>query len=317
MATITLKTGNKMPLVGFGTWKVPRATAAHTVYNAIKAGYRLFDSACDYGNEKESGQGLRRAIAEGLVKREEVFITSKLWNTFHAREHVKPLAKKQLEDWGIEYFDLFLIHFPVSLAYVDPAHRYPPEWFGDDKKVHVQNSPIHETWAAMEELVDEGLAKDIGLSNFQGGLICDVLRYAKKPISVLQIEHHPYLTQEPLVKFCKDSEIAVTAYCSFGPQSWLELSMGKDATLLLTQNETVAKIASASGKTTAQVLLRWATQRGLAVIPKSNNHERLLQNLHCTDFDLTAEQIKEISSLNIGLRFNNPVEIDPRLAIFS
>ncbi|KAG9006549.1 NAD(P)H-dependent D-xylose reductase (XR) [Tulasnella sp. JGI-2019a] len=317
MATITLKSGAKMPLVGFGLWKVNKDTCAETVYNAVKAGYRLFDCAGDYGNEKQSGEGLKRAIDEGLIKREDVFITSKLWNTFHAHDHVKQLAKKQLEDWGLSYFDLFLIHFPVALAYVDPAHRYPPEWFGDDGKVYIQSTPIHETWTAMEELVDEGLAKDIGLSNFQGGLILDVLRYAKKPISVLQVEHHPYLTQEPLIKLCKDHDIAVTAYCSFGPQSWVELNMSKGATSLLKDNPTINKIVAETGKTHAQVLLRWATQRGIAVVPKSNQHERLIQNLKCNDFDLTEEQIKEISALNVGLRFNNPGEIDPRLAIFT
>jgi len=317
MATIALKSGAKMPLVGFGLWKVNKDTGAETVYNAIKAGYRLFDSAGDYGNEKQSGQGLKRALDEGLVKREEIFITSKVWNTFHAHDHVKQLAKKQLADWGISYFDLFLIHFPISLAYVDPAHRYPPEWFGDDGKVYTQNTPIRETWEAMEELVDEGLAKDIGLSNFQGALILDVLRYAKKPISALQVEHHPYLTQEALVKLCNDHGIALTGYCSFGPQSWVELNMSKGATSLLKDNSTINSIVEATGKTHAQVLLRWATQRGVAVIPKSNNHDRLIQNLQCTDFDLSEAQIKEISALNCQLRFNNPVEIDPRLAIFA
>jgi len=106
MATITLKSGAKMPLVGFGLWKVNKDTCAETVYNAVKAGYRLFDCAADYGNEKQSGEGLKRAIDEGLIKREDVFITSKLWNTFHAHDHVKQLAKKQLEDWGLTYFDL-------------------------------------------------------------------------------------------------------------------------------------------------------------------------------------------------------------------
>jgi len=306
-----------MPLVGFGCWKVTKATCAQTVYDAIKAGYRLFDSACDYGNEKESGEGLKRAIAEGIVKREDVFITSKLWNTFHAKEHVEHLARKQLADWGIDYFDLFLIHFPISLQYVDPSHRYPPEWNGDDGKVHIDNVPIQETWTAMEALVDLGLAKDIGLSNSAGPIILDVLRYNKKPISVLQIEHHPYLTQEPLVELCKYAGIAITGYCSFGPQSWLELNMGQGAKSLLKENDTINKIASAHKKSQAQILLRWATQRGIAVIPKSNQKDRLLENLMCTDFDLSDEDIKAISGLNVNFRFNNPVGMHPLMAIFA
>ncbi|KAH7916412.1 Aldo keto reductase [Hygrophoropsis aurantiaca] len=307
MATIVLKrTSQKMPLVGFGLWKVTRSTCADTVYNAIKSGYRLFDGAGDYGNEKEAGEGVRRAIADGL-----------LWNTFHAREHVKPIAKMQLGLWGIDYFDLFLIHFPVSLKYVDPSHRYPPEWFGDDgKTVHLQNTPMQETWQAMEGLVDDGLAKNIGLSNCQGSIILDVFKYAKYEPQVLQVELHPYLTQEALVNLSKNLGIAVTAYSSFGPQSYLELGMGKNVASLL-ESDSVGAIASKYQKTPAQVLLRWATQRNIAVIPKSNNADRLKANLQCNSFDLTEAEIKQLSSLNIDLRLNNPGEIDIRMSIFA
>ena len=120
-----------MPSVGFGCWKVPKDQCAEAVYNAIKNGYRCIDEACDYGNEKEAGQGISRAISEGIVTRKDLWITSKLWNTFHRREHVLPAVKRTLEDLGLEYLDLYLIHFPISLKYVDPATRYPPEWIHD------------------------------------------------------------------------------------------------------------------------------------------------------------------------------------------
>lgn len=304
-----------MPLVGFGLWKVTKATCAETVYEAIKAGYRLFDGAGDYGNEKEAGEGVRKALSEGIVKREDLFITSKLWNTFHAKEHAKSITKMQLGLWGIDYFDLFLIHFPVALEYVDPAHRYPPEWWGDDKKVHPVNVPMQETWTCMEELVDEGLAKNIGISNCQGSLIIDMLRYARIAPQVLQVELHPYLTQEALVDLCKTHGIAMTAYSSFGPQGYIELDMDKGLGSLFTHNIT-AELATKHKKTPAQVLLRWATQRGIAVVPKSNNKQRLAENLH-SDFELDEEEIKSLSSLNINLRLNDPAEIDPRLGIFA
>jgi len=310
------RTGQKMPLVGFGLWKITKSTCADTLYNAIKTGYRLFDGACDYGNEKEAGEGVRRALKDGLVKREELFITSKLWNTFHAHDHVKSLAKIQLGQWGIDYFDLFLVHFPVSLKYVDPNHRYPPEWFGDDGKIHLQNTPMQETWGAMEELVDEGLAKNIGLSNCQGSLILDVMRYARIEPQVLQIELHPYLTQEALVQLAKTLGIAVTAYSSFGPQSYLEIGIDKGVPSLL-EHDVVNDIAKAHKKTAAQVLLRWATQRGIAIIPKTNNPDRLAANLQCDTFNLSESDIKKISALNISLRLNDPGEIDPRLAIWA
>ncbi|KAJ7103373.1 NADP-dependent oxidoreductase domain-containing protein [Mycena belliarum] len=318
MATIALaRTGQKMPLVGFGLWKVTKSSCADTVYNAIKAGYRLFDGAGDYGNEKEAGEGVARALKDGLVKREDLFITSKLWNTFHAREHVQTLAKKQLGLWGLDYFDLFLVHFPIALKYVDPAERYPPEWFGaDGKTVTLQDTPMQETWTEMEKLVDNGQAKNIGISNCQGSLIIDMLRYARIKPQVLQIELHPYLTQEALVELAKTLGIAITAYSSFGPQSYIELDMDRAAPSLLT-HDAVASVASKYNKTPAQVLLRWATQREIAVVPKSNNEQRLIQNLDSQSFDLSPEEMKAISGLNCNLRLNDPADIDKRMSIFA
>jgi D-xylose reductase len=176
---------------------------------------------------------------------------------------------------------------------------------------------MQETWGCMEELVDEGLAKNIGISNFQGSLICDIMRYARIEPQVLQVEIHPYLTQEPLLKFCKTLGMAVTAYSSLGPQSYVELGMDKGAVNLL-KHDLIESIAQARGKcecsnldydlmltcsaAPAQVLLRWATQQGLAVIPKSNYQEYLLENLESVSFDLSEEEMKKISGLNVGLK---------------
>ncbi|KAK4982110.1 D-xylose reductase [Elasticomyces elasticus] len=316
--TVKLNSGREMPLVGFGLWKVNNDTCADTVYNAIKTGYRLFDGACDYGNEVEAGQGVARAIKEGLVKREELFLVSKLWNSFHDGDRVKPICKKQLKDWGIDYFDLYIVHFPIALKYVDPSVRYPPGFFYEEGKVEFSKATLAETWKAMEELHDEGLAKSIGISNYNGALILDLFRYAKTMPATLQIEHHPYLTQQPLIQLCKDSDIAVTAYSSFGPQSFLELDMQKAKdTPLLFDHSTIKSVAEKHGKTPAQVLLRWATQRGIAVIPKSNNQNRLAQNLDVCSFDLSDSEIEQISGLNHGLRFNNPPDYGVPAPIFA
>ncbi|KAE8451109.1 NAD(P)H-dependent D-xylose reductase (XR) [Mollisiaceae sp. DMI_Dod_QoI] len=316
---IKLNTGHPMPQVGFGLWKVDNATCADTVYNAIKVGYRLFDGACDYGNEKEAGEGVARAIKDGLVKREDLFLVSKLWNSFHDGDKVEPICRKQLADWGLDYFDLFIVHFPVALKYVDPSVRYPPGWAVDGKDdVQLSNASIQETWAAMESLVHKGLAKSIGISNFQGSLILDLLRYAKIRPATLQIEHHPYLVQPTLLKLAESEGIAVTAYSSFGPQSFIELEWQKAKdTPVLFEHPVVTKIAERTKKTPAQVLLRWATQRGLAVIPKSNNAERLQQNLEVTDFDLEKEDLDAISGLDRHLRFNNPTDYLGTLHIFA
>ncbi|KAK3309634.1 NADP-dependent oxidoreductase domain-containing protein [Chaetomium strumarium] len=310
---IKLNNGLDMPQVGFGLWKVPNDVCAEVVYNAIKVGYRLFDGAADYGNEVECGQGIARAIKEGLVKREDLFIVSKLWNTFHDGDRVEPIVKKQLADWGIDYFDLYLIHFPVALEYVDPSVRYPPGWHYDGKsEIRPSKASIQETWTAMESLVDKGLAKSIGISNFQAQLIYDLLRYARIRPATLQIEHHPYLVQPELLKLAKKEGIAVTAYSSFGPASFQEFNM-EHATKLtpLLEDETIKKIASKYEREPSQVLLRWATQRGLAIIPKSNSPSRMKANFESVNFDLSEEDIATISAMDRNIRFNQPSNYFP------
>jgi len=155
MSTLELHGGAKMPQVGLGLWKLPKEVTPSQVYNAIKCGYRLLDGACDYGNEKEVGEGIKKAIDEGIVKREDLFVVSKLWNTFHRPEHVEPALKRTLADLGLEYLDLFIIHFPIHLKYVDPEVRYPPEWVhepnGEKKCMEFDDSVTYQqTYGAME-----------------------------------------------------------------------------------------------------------------------------------------------------------------------
>jgi len=310
--TVTLASGHKMPLVGFGLWKVPADKAADIVYNAIKKGYRLFDGAYDYQNEHEAGLGIKRAIEEGLVKREDIFVTTKLWNNYHSRDHALAMAKAQNDAWGLGYIDLYLIHFPIALKYIEPEKlRYPGWWMdADQKTIETAAVPIQETWKALEEVADAGIAKSIGISNAQGQTLYDIKTYARHPISSLQIEHHPYLVQQDLIDLAQSEGIAVTGYSSFGPQSFLELPPAfrerPQSCPLLFDVDVVAKAAERVKKTPAQVLLRWATQRGVAVIPKSNNVDRLQQNLEVTDFDLTDNELQAISALDKGLRFNDP-----------
>ncbi|KAF3057115.1 NAD(P)H-dependent D-xylose reductase XYR1 [Daldinia childiae] len=306
--TIKLSSGHKMPQVGFGLWKVDNATAADTVYNAIKTGYRLFDGACDYGNEKECGEGVARAIKEGIVKREDLFITSKLWPVFEDGDKVEPACKRSLSDWGLDYFDLYLIHFPGALKYVDPAVRYPPGWHYDGKSTIVRsNTPLHITWASMEGLVNKGLTKSIGVSNFQAQLIYDMLRYATIPPAALQIEHHPYLVQQELLNLCKAEGIAVTAYSSFGPASFLEFGFKHaEALVPLMKDDLITSLAEKYNKQPSQILLRWATQRGLAVIPKTVRPAIMAQNLDSTGFDLEPADIDSITAKDAGIRFNQP-----------
>jgi len=320
--SLKLVSGYDMPIVGFGIWKVPTDTCADQVYNAIKLGYRHIDGAWDYTNSKQAGEGVRRAIDEGIVKREDMFITSKLWNNYHKREHAFEMAKLENEAWGLGYIDLFLIHFPISLEFIPfDKIRFPCFWTDKEqtKVTPLAKVPISETWQALEEMVQtkdnpKGYFKSIGVSNFHTQLIYDLLSYAKIPPSVLQIEHHPYLTQPELIKMAQENNIAVTGYSTFGPQSFLELDhAGAKGTQPLFETDVVKSIAEKHGKSAGQVLLRWCTQRNIIVIPKSNSVDRLKQNLDCCSFSLSEDEMNKISGLDKGLRFNMPNSMGIRI----
>ncbi|KAI8882514.1 4-dihydromethyltrisporate dehydrogenase [Backusella circina FSU 941] len=311
------RTGDKMPLRGFGVWKIAKDDAEDTVYKAVQAGYRLFDGACDYGNEVEVGRGINKAIADGLVKREDLFITTKLWNTFHGKDNVRPAFDRQLKDLGLEYVDLYLIHFPIPLKFVDFDTKYPPEWYVPDATtLTYERSPIHETWAEMEKLVDAGLVRNIGIANFNVQSILDMLTYCKYKPSVLQVEIHPYLPQERLVKWVQAQGIQITAYSSFGPTSYAAISEnGKQAQSLLDHAD-VSSIASKHGVTTGQVLLKWAVEQDIAVIPKSVNEDRMKGNFELYTFSLDDQDKKQLGALSSNQRFNNPMHYGFNLPLF-
>ena len=299
----------QIPRVGFGLWKIPQEDTADAVVEAVRAGYRHFDSAADYANEEQTGEGLSRAMADGLVARDDLWITSKLWNTFHAPEHVEEACRKTLADLGLDYLDLYLIHFPIALQYVPIAARYPPEWLANPEAENPVMAkapvPLHATWAAMEALVNKGLVKRIGVCNYNSALMHDLMSYAAIKPAMLQIEAHPYLTQERLIRLAGDYGIDVTAFSPLGAQSYFELNMAEAGESLLGAAP-VMVAAQAHGKTPAQVLLRWGVQRGTAVIPKTSKPERMRENLAINDFELSAVEMAAISSLNQDRRFNDP-----------
>lgn len=304
---VTLNNGNKIPLVGLGLWKIPNEVAAEQVYQAIKQGYRAFDGATDYGNEVEVGEGIKKALDEGIVKREELVIISKLWNTFHHPDNVPKNLEKNLKDLQLDYIDLYYIHFPIATKFIPIEKKYPPAFGFEGEDFEFEDVPILDTYRALEKLVQQGKIKSIGVSNFSGALLQDLLRGAKIRPAALQIEHHPYLVQDRLIQYAQSQGLLVVAYSSFGPLSFIELDSDvAKTTPPLFENEVIKKIASKHGKTPSQILLRWATQRGIAVIPKSSNKERLLQNLTVENFDLSEADLKEISGLDKGLRFNDP-----------
>jgi D-xylose reductase len=306
---LKLNSGRTLPMVGLGTWKIGRPQAAKVVLEAARQGYRHFDCACDYGNEAEVGAGLREALQTGVCRRDELWVTSKLWNTYHRREHVRPAVEHSLRNLGLDYLDLYMIHFPIATKYVPFDDRYPPEWFFDPNaagpRLELDRVPISETWQAMEELVTAGLVRDIGICNFGCSLLRDLLSYARVQPAVLQVELHPFLTQEKLLRFCLEEGIAVTAFSPLGAQSYFSLGMARPEESVL-ETQVVRELAQRHGRTAAQIVLRWGVQRGTAVVPKSTRPERLAENLALFDFELTAAEMQSLSALNRDQRFNDP-----------
>lgn len=304
-----LSSGARLPSVGFGFWKVERDAAARVARQVIEVGYRHLDCACDYGNESQVGEGIQDALAAGLCTRDDLWITSKLWNTYHAAGHVRPACERSLRDLRLDVLDLYLIHFPIATRFVPFETRYPPEWFFDphavNPRIELVPVPIRETWQAMEELVDAGLVRHIGVCNFGTSQLRDLLASSRIQPEVLQIESHPYLTQDRLLRFCRQEGIAVTAFSPLGAQSYFSLGMANAGESVL-QNPVVTSIAAAHGRTPAQVVLRWGVQRGTAVIPKTSHMERMRENLAVFDFELTGEEMQSISGLDQGRRFNDP-----------
>ena len=300
---------SKMPSVGLGLWKLDQSETTSIIVDGIKSGYRHLDSAADYGNEIQVGEGIKRVLDQGICRREDLWITSKLWNTFHHPEHVLPACEKSLRDLGIDYLNLYLIHFPISLKYVDFDTRYPPEWIFDpaaeNPRMHIDPVPLSETWHAMEGLVERGLVKEIGVCNYNSSLLHDLIAYSSIKPAMLQIESHPFLTQEKLIKTAKNYGMAVTCFSPLGALSYMELEMADKNESVL--NEHAVRVAAKRlNRTPAQVVLRWGLQRGTAVIPKTSQKKRLMENQSLFDFELNDQEMSDISDLNVNRRFNDP-----------
>jgi 2,5-diketo-D-gluconate reductase A len=257
--TIALNNGVEIPQLGFGVYQVPPEDTAEAVQTALEVGYRHIDTAEMYGNEKGVGEGLR---ASG-VPREEVFVTSKLNNGFHAREDALRAFDGTLAALGSDYVDLFLVHWPLPGIDVDYI----------------------ETWKAMEEIYRSGRAKSIGVSNFKEHHLRRLFSDTEIRPAVNQIEIHPYLTQDGLRAFDAEHEIATEA--------WSPIAQGK-----VLDDPTILRVAERHGKSAAQVTLRWHVQRGDIVFPKSVTRSRIEENFDIFDFELSEDDLREITALN-------------------
>ncbi|XP_072366910.1 aldo-keto reductase family 1 member A1-B isoform X1 [Scyliorhinus torazame] len=296
---VVLNTGQKMPLIGLGTWKNPPDEVKDAIYNALKIGYHHIDCAAVYNNEASIGEAFKQYVgADKLVRREDLFVTSKLWNTKHHPEDVEAACCKSLEDLQLTYLDLYLIHWPHAFERGDNPFPKNP-----DETVRYGSIDYKETWKVMEELVRKGLVKAIGLSNFNSRQIDDVISAAAIKPAVLQVECHPYLVQNELIAHCRKHGLAVTAYSPLGSPDrfWKD----PDEPLLL-QDANIKTLADKHGKSPAQIMLRWQVQRGVVAIPKSVNAGRIAQNLQVFDFTLTEDEMKIIGTLNRNWRYLVP-----------
>ncbi|MGE7989026.1 aldo/keto reductase [Lysinibacillus fusiformis] len=266
MGTVTLNNGLKMPLVGYGVFRVPEGEdLAEAVKTAIAKGYRSIDTAQVYRNEESVGRGIRAAIEEGMVTREELFITSKVWNDGLSYEETLAAYNSSLEKIGLDYLDLYLVHWPgIDTNYLD-------------------------VYKALEKIYQDGRVRSIGVSNFHVHHLENLLKETTVVPVINQIEFHPHLTQEEVRAYCTDKGIQVEA--------WSPLMNGA-----LLEEALIQELASKYGKTPAQIVLRYDVQHNVVTIPKTMTATRMVENLDVFDFALTDGEIAQLDALNDGLR---------------
>ena len=271
-----LTNGIKMPMEGFGVFQVrDKEECKESVLNAIRAGYRLIDTAASYTNEDAVGEAVREAIAEGICTRKELFITSKMWvQDMQNYEMAKKAIDHSIETLGVEYLDLYLLHQAMK------------DYFS--------------AWRAMEDAYKEGKLRAISVSNFYPHVLTNFCETVAIRPMVNQIEMHPYFTQEPALKVMEEYQVV--------PEAWAPLGGGRHNPF---DNEMVKEIAAAHGKTVGQVVLRWNVQRGVVVIPKSVHKTRIEENFQIWDFTLTEEEMQRISSLDLGYQGTAVKHFDP------
>ncbi|OQV25095.1 1,5-anhydro-D-fructose reductase [Hypsibius exemplaris] len=291
--TVRLASGSNLPVIGLGTWQANPGQVKEAVREAIELGYRHFDCAHIYGNEEEIGEAFAEKIKDGVVKREELFVTSKVWNNSHSTAAVHAALDKTLKALRLDYLDLYIIHWPFGYQEggPDPSPKDPTG------KVIPSDIDYLETYRALEELQKAGKLKNIGLSNFNIEQTRRVVENCSIAPSSNQFEVHVYLQNRELVDYCKSQNIVVVAYSPLGSNE-----RTKSADFIAfpppLEDAVVKKIADKHKKLPGHVLLKFLLQQDLVVIPKSSNKERLKSNLELFDFTLDKDDLTQLASLD-------------------
>jgi alcohol dehydrogenase (NADP+) len=290
MKYFPMPSGNIMPGIGLGTWKSDPGVVGQALRTAIQqCNFRHIDCAAIYGNEKEIGTALKMLFDEGVVVREDLFLTSKLWNSNHHPKNVEPALRQTLADLQVDYLDLYLMHWPVVTT-------------GDGEMVSLDEIPLLDTWRAMEACREKGMCKDIGVSNFSKRKLQDLCKQVAIKPAVNQIELHPYLQMEELLEYGKEEGIHFTAYSPLGSNDRPSF-LKKDTEKPILKDPVINEIARKHNVTSAQVLIAWALERGTSCIPKSVSPERLKQNIDATKLALEKEDMETISQLDEHRRY--------------
>ncbi|PLK44698.1 aldo/keto reductase [Emticicia sp. TH156] len=296
MKYLTFSNGDLMPALGLGTWKSAKGEIYSTIRTALEIGYRHFDCAFIYDNEREIGQAFADALKNNEVKREDLWITSKLWNNRHRTEDVQPAIEKSLRLLQVEYLDLYLIHWPIALV---RSVNYPQK---AEDMISLNDLPLSQTWQAMIDMKTKGLTRHIGLSNFSIKKISALRDETGVMPEALQIELQPFLQQKNLLNYAQQNNIALTGFCPLGsadrPASRISPNEPK-----LFENETILTLAQEKDCTPAQVMLAWAVNRGTSVVPKSVHEHRLRENLAAAEIVLSAEQMERMTQLDQHYRY--------------
>ncbi|BHH85409.1 aldo/keto reductase [Desulforhopalus sp. 52FAK] len=281
-----------IPSMGLGTWKSKKGAVEAAVKTALETGYRHIDCASIYNNEKDIGVALLGAIKDTTVTRQEIWVTSKLWNNAHAPKHVRPALERSLKNLQLDYLDLYLIHWPVAFR-ADITFPKKPEQF-----IPLEELPIIETWRAMEKMVKKGLCNHIGVSNFSIPRLKELQSQASIQPFVNQIELHPLLQQAEMVRHCQETGVHLTAYSPLGSAQRKEIK-GFD----ILRHPLITDLSAKYQATPAQIVLAWGLQRGTVVIPKSTHPTRLRENFEASRLKITDGDMTALSELDRDHRF--------------